>query len=99
MVPLEAAAPALVLVGALMLTQVRTLDSDDFSLAVPAFLTIVLMPFTFSITVGIGAGVISYLVLRTVRDRAAEIHPLRWLVAVTVRRLLRRRPRSGRCRV
>src|SRR5262249_41458444 len=81
-VPLEAAAPALVLVGALMLTQVRTLDFDDFSLTVPAFLTIVLMPFTFSITVGIGAGVISYVVLRTVRGRAGEIPPLLWLVAV-----------------
>jgi len=80
-VPSEAAAPALVLVGALMMAQVRTLDLDDFSLAVPALLTIVLMPFTFSITVGIGAGVISYVVLRSVRGRAGEIHPLLWLVA------------------
>src|SRR5207247_7844954 len=47
-VPSEAATPALVVVGALMLTQVRNLDLDDFSLAVPAFLTMVLMPFTFS---------------------------------------------------
>ena len=80
-VPSEAATPALVVVGALMLTQVRNLDLDDFSLAVPAFLTMVLMPFTFSITVGIGAGVVSYVVLRSVRGLAREIHPLLWVVA------------------
>jgi AGZA family xanthine/uracil permease-like MFS transporter len=80
-VPFEAAAPALVVVGALMLAQVKNLDLDDFSLAVPAFLTIVLMPFTYSITVGIGAGVVSYVVLRTVKGLAREIHPLLWVVA------------------
>jgi AGZA family xanthine/uracil permease-like MFS transporter len=80
-VPFEAAAPALVVVGALMLAQVKNLDFDDFSLAIPAFLTMVLMPFTFSITVGIGAGVISYVVLRTVKGLAREIHPLLWVVA------------------
>jgi AGZA family xanthine/uracil permease-like MFS transporter len=80
-VPSEAAAPALVVVGALMLAQVKNLDLEDFSNAIPAFLTIVLMPFTYSITVGIGAGVISYVVLRTVRGRGREIHPLLWVVA------------------
>ena len=80
-VPSEAAAPALVVVGALMLAQVKNLDLEDFSLAVPAFLTMVLMPFTYSITVGIGAGVVSYVVLRSVRGLAREIHPLLWVVA------------------
>jgi adenine/guanine/hypoxanthine permease len=81
-VPSEAAAPALVVVGALMLTQVRNLVLDDLSLAIPAFLTIVLMPFTYSITVGIGAGVISYVLLRSVKGLAREIHPLMWVVAI-----------------
>jgi len=80
-VPSEAAAPALVVVGVLMMAQVRNLDFEDLSLAIPAFLTMVLMPFTYSITVGIGAGVVSYVVLRTVRGRAGEIHPLLWVVA------------------
>ena len=80
-VPSEAAAPALVVVGALMLTQVKNLALDDLSLAIPAFLTIVLMPFTYSITVGIGAGVISYVLLRSVKGLAREIHPLMWIVA------------------
>jgi AGZA family xanthine/uracil permease-like MFS transporter len=53
-VPIEAAAPALVVVGALMIRQVRDIDFTDFSIALPAFLTIVVMPFTYSIANGLG---------------------------------------------
>lgn len=81
-IPSEAAAPALVVVGALMLSQITRLDLDEVSVAIPAFLTIVLMPFTYSITNGIGAGVISWVVLRSVRGKIREIHPLLWIVAV-----------------
>jgi AGZA family xanthine/uracil permease-like MFS transporter len=81
-VPSEAAAPALVIVGALMITQVRHLVWDDLSLVIPAFLTIALMPFTYSITNGIGAGVISYVVLRLAVGRRRDIHPLMWVIAV-----------------
>jgi AGZA family xanthine/uracil permease-like MFS transporter len=77
-IPNEAAAPALVVVGFLMMTQVRGIDWDDYSIAIPAFLTIILMPFTYSITAGIGAGFLSYVVLRAVRGRAREVHPLMW---------------------
>jgi adenine/guanine/hypoxanthine permease len=80
-VPSEAAAPALVIVGALMISQIRNLEWDDMSLAIPAFLTIALMPFTYSITNGIGAGVVSFVLLRSVAGRRREIHPLMWLVA------------------
>jgi AGZA family xanthine/uracil permease-like MFS transporter len=80
-VPSEAAAPALVIVGALMITQVRHLVWDDLSLVIPAFLTIALMPFTYSITNGIGAGVISYVVLRLAVGRRRDIHPLMWVIA------------------
>ncbi|MEO7061906.1 MAG: NCS2 family permease, partial [Lapillicoccus sp.] len=55
-VPYEAATPALVVVGFLMMQQVKGIDWDDLEIAIPAFLTIVLMPFSYSITVGIGAG-------------------------------------------
>jgi adenine/guanine/hypoxanthine permease len=82
-VPFEAATPALVIVGFLMFTQVRTLDMDDFGLAIPAFLTIVLMPFTFSITNGIGAGFISYVLIRLVQGRGREVHPLLYGVAAS----------------
>lgn len=81
-VPVEAAAPALVVVGALMMRQITEIDFTDFSLALPAFLTIVVMPFTYSIANGIGAGFISYVLLRSVTGRAREVHPLMWVVAV-----------------
>jgi AGZA family xanthine/uracil permease-like MFS transporter len=80
-VPSEAAAPALVIVGALMITQIRHLVWDDMGLVIPAFLTIALMPFTYSITNGIGAGVISYVVLRLAVGRRRDIHVLMWVIA------------------
>jgi AGZA family xanthine/uracil permease-like MFS transporter len=81
-VPYEAASPALVVVGFLLMTRIRDIPWDDFTLAIPAFLTIVLMPFTFSITNGIGAGFVSYAFLRLAGGRAREVHPLLWVVAV-----------------
>ncbi len=80
-IPYEAATPALVVVGFLMMTQVRGIDWDDYGIAIPAFLTIILMPFTYSITAGIGAGFVTYVILRAVRGRAREVHPLMWGVA------------------
>ncbi|MEJ2861312.1 NCS2 family permease [Actinomycetospora flava] len=81
-VPVEAAAPALVIVGALMIGGVRDVEWSDFSVALPVFLTIVVMPFTYSIANGIGAGFITWVLLRTATGRVREIHPLMWVVAV-----------------
>jgi AGZA family xanthine/uracil permease-like MFS transporter len=81
-VPYEAASPALVVVGFLMMTQVKSIPWDDYDIAIPAFLTIVLMPFTYSITNGIGAGFISYAVIKLARGRFKELHPLLLLIAV-----------------
>ncbi|WP_411268412.1 NCS2 family permease [Nonomuraea sp. PA05] len=81
-VPYEAAAPALVLVGFLMMTAIRDVDWDDFDIAIPAFLTIVIMPFTYSISNGIGAGFISYVLIKVVRGKARSVHPLLWGVAL-----------------
>jgi AGZA family xanthine/uracil permease-like MFS transporter len=80
-VPYEAATPALVVVGFLMMTQVRGIDWDDLEIAIPAFLTIVLMPFTYSITVGIGAGFVTYVLIKAVRGKTAQVHPLLWVVS------------------
>jgi AGZA family xanthine/uracil permease-like MFS transporter len=80
-VPFEAATPALVVVGFLMMTQIKHIDMDDFDVAIPAFLTMVLMPFAFSITAGIGAGFISFVAIKVARRRFAEVHPLMWLIA------------------
>ena len=79
--PTEAAVPALVLVGFLMMQQVRGIDWDDLEIAIPAFLTIVLMPFTYSISVGIGAGFLAYVLIKVVRGKAGEVHPLMWVIA------------------
>ena len=81
-VPLEAVAPALVVVGALMIGQVRAIDFTRFDYALPAFLTIVTMPFTYSIANGIGVGFISWVVMATARGNARSVHPLLWGVAV-----------------
>lgn len=80
-VPYEAASPALVVVGFFMLTNVRSIPWDDYGIAIPAFLTIVLMPFTYSITNGIGAGFVSYVVIRALQGRARETGWLLWLIS------------------
>ncbi len=80
-IPSEAAVPALVLVGFLMMQQVKGISWDDLDIAIPAFLTIVLMPFTYSITVGIGAGFLSFVFIKLVRGKPASIHPLMWVIS------------------
>ncbi|MET7743856.1 NCS2 family permease [Streptomyces sp. NPDC005385] len=77
-VPLQAAAPALVAVGFLMMTQVKHIDWDKYEIAIPAFLTIAVMPFTYSITNGIGAGFLAYVLIKTVLGKAKEVHWLLW---------------------
>jgi adenine/guanine/hypoxanthine permease len=79
-VPYEAATPALVVVGFLMMQQVRGIDWEDLEIAIPAFLTIVLMPFTYSITVGIGAGFVTYVLIKVVLGKAEKVHTLMWVV-------------------
>ena len=81
LVPFEAVAPALVVVGFMMVSQVSQIDWSDMGAALPAFLTFSLMPFTYSIVNGIGAGIIAYVVIRTGQGRAREVHPLLWVVA------------------
>lgn len=80
-IPTEAAVPALVLVGFLMLQQLTDIDWRDAEIAIPAFLTIVLMPFTYSISVGIGAGFLAYVLIKVVVGKLRDIHPLMWVVA------------------
>jgi AGZA family xanthine/uracil permease-like MFS transporter len=72
----------LVIVGALLISQIRDLEWGDLSLVIPAFLTITLMPFTYSITNGIGAGVLSYVLLRVATGRRRDVHLLMWVIAV-----------------
>ena len=82
MVPYEAATPALVVVGFLMMTQVTDIDWRSPEVALPAFITIIMMPFSYSITNGIGAGFIAHLVVQLGCGRARRIHPLMWVAGV-----------------
>ena len=81
MVPSEAVAPILLLVGMLMMMQIVYIDWQDFEIAFPAFVTIVLMPFTYSITAGIGAGFIMYVAMKVFNGKAGKVHALMWVVA------------------
>jgi len=78
MVPFEAATPVLVVVGFLMVMQISGIDWKNLEIGIPAFLTIVLMPFTYSITVGIGAGFISFVLIKVVLGKFRQVHPLMW---------------------
>ena len=80
-IPYEAATPALIIVGFLMMTQIKGIDWSDYGIAIPAFLTIILMPFTYSISVGIGAGFVSHVLIRMIQGRRKEVHPLLLLVS------------------
>lgn len=80
-VPLEVAAAALVIVGALMVVQIKHIDFTEFSVVLPVFLTIIVMPLTYSIANGIGVGFISWVLVRSLAGKAREISPLLWIVA------------------
>jgi AGZA family xanthine/uracil permease-like MFS transporter len=81
-IPSEAATPALVMVGFMMMKQITLIDWKNDDVAIPSFLALALMPFTYSITVGIGAGFLAYVVIKLVRGKAGDVHPLMWIVAV-----------------
>lgn len=81
-VPFEAASVALVIVGFLMMTAVRNIDWTDYEIGIPAFLTIVIMPFTYSISNGIGAGVITYVLIKLAKGKPRDVHLILWIVAL-----------------
>ena len=74
-------APVLILIGFLMTAFIKEIDFTDLEDGLPALLTIILMPLTYSITVGIGAGFVMYALIKVVKGKAAEVHMLMWLVA------------------
>jgi AGZA family xanthine/uracil permease-like MFS transporter len=78
-IPAQATAPALVLVGFYMMTVARDIPWDDYEEAVPAFVTMLVMPFTWSITNGIGAGFVTFSAIKLLSGRGARVH---WMVYV-----------------
>jgi adenine/guanine/hypoxanthine permease len=81
-IPGYATAPALVLVGYLMFVQIKDIAVDNIEDGLPALLTMILMPLTYDISVGIGAGFIAWTLIKVVRGKLNEIHPLMWAVSV-----------------
>jgi AGZA family xanthine/uracil permease-like MFS transporter len=79
-IPVQATAPALVLVGFLMFTQIGEIDVRDIYTGLPALLTMILMPLTFTIYIGIGAGIVTWVFLQIVARRFSEVHWLMWIV-------------------
>jgi AGZA family xanthine/uracil permease-like MFS transporter len=81
-IPTLATAPALVVVGAMMMSGVVEVPWNRFEEALPAFLTVVVMPFTYSIANGISAGIVSYAALKLLTGRPREAHPVLYVLAV-----------------
>lgn len=81
-VPSEATAPALVIVGILMMESIKEVDFSDFTEALPAFFTIAIMPFSYSIANGIATGIIFYPIMKIFTGRYKEVHPIMYLLAV-----------------
>ncbi|MFD4261121.1 NCS2 family permease [Streptomyces sp. NPDC058534] len=81
-VPQEVASAALVVIGAMMMMNARHVDWADRATAIPVFLTVVLMPFTYSITAGVAAGVISYVAIKVAQGKAREIGAFMWALTV-----------------
>jgi AGZA family xanthine/uracil permease-like MFS transporter len=88
LVPGSATAAALIVVGVLMMQSVREIDFTDFTIAIPAFLTIVLMPFTYNIANGVSFGILSYVVLAAIGQFSGKsehkVHWLMWILAVLI---------------
>lgn len=81
-VPGEATAPALVIVGVLMIGAITKINFEDFTEALPAFFTIAIMPFSYSIANGIAAGIIFYPIVKIATGKSKEVHPIVYVLAL-----------------
>jgi AGZA family xanthine/uracil permease-like MFS transporter len=81
-VPAYATAPALIVVGYLMITVIKAIKWEEFTTAFPAFLTLIMIPFTYSISNGIGYGFIAYVLIKTFTGKSKDVHPLMYLVSI-----------------
>ncbi len=81
-VPTQATAPALIVVGVLMLESITKIDFSDFAEAVPAFFTIAIMSFTFSVANGVAAGIIFYPIMKFATNKHKDVHPIMYVLAI-----------------
>jgi AGZA family xanthine/uracil permease-like MFS transporter len=82
MVPGAATAPALILVGLFMMSAVKDIEFDDFTEGIPAFLTIIMMPFAYSIAEGIVFGMVSYVLLKVASGKSKDVSPIMYVLAI-----------------
>ena len=82
LIPAAATAPALIIVGLFMISPIKEVDFDDFTVSVPVFVTIIGMPLSYSIAHGIAWGVISYVVINLLTGKIKQIHPLTFILAI-----------------
>jgi adenine/guanine/hypoxanthine permease len=83
-VPEVATAAALIVIGAMMMTGAAKIDWTDYRVSIPAFLAIVGMPFSYSITFGIGLGIVAYTLLMSLSGKIRDVHPMMWVLSVLV---------------
>ena len=81
LVPSQATAPVLILIGFLMVGLLKHIDFTDLEEGLPALLAVILMPLTYSITVGIAAGFLTHTLIKIVKGKAAQVHVLMWIVS------------------
>ncbi len=81
-VPLFIAAPALVMVGIYMFRNIVHMDFSDPKIAIPSFLTIVLMPLSYNIVIGLSFGFISYIVMHIIEKEYKKISPILWIIGI-----------------
>lgn len=84
LIPNAATAPALIVVGLLMVSAIKDIDFEDFTEGFPAFMCIIMMPFTYSIANGVAAGIIFYTILKVVTGKASKVHWMMYLLFVLV---------------
>ena len=80
LIPNAATAPALIIVGLLMVSAIKEIDFDDFTEGLPAFMCIIMMPFTYSIANGVAAGIIFYTILKVLTGKAKKVHWMMYLL-------------------
>lgn len=81
-IPAAATGPALVIVGLFMMSPILDIDFSDYTESIPAFLTIVMMPFAYSIAEGIVFGMISFVIVKLIGKKSKEISPLMYILAI-----------------
>ncbi len=82
LIPAFATAPAIIIVGSMMMRNIKDIDFSDVTESIPAFLTIVMMPLSYSIGNGFGFGFISYCLIKTFTGHVKEISPVMWLISI-----------------